>query len=295
MSWQRAAAQAKGAIGRSIPRFAYPFVLRTLTVLHAPTWALPRWEYVPEGWERSRVGGGITGWEGSNVAEAYRRKRPEVLEILRGSGPLAFPTSSLLPTGRRVLHDHNTIVTFGYVLALAGRNRRSLSVLDWGGGIGLHYHLGRALVPGLELDYHVKEVAQVCALGLELEPEVTFHEAEACLERGYELVMTSASLQYEERWQSTLSKLALAASDYLFLTRVPVVDHVASYVVHERGDSATDLETLSWVINRNELVKCASLAGATLVREFLIAFDPHVPGVPERQETRAFLFRVSDQ
>jgi putative methyltransferase (TIGR04325 family) len=233
----------------------------------------------------------FTGWEGPSVTDAYRVKRAEVLDALRHRSPLAFPTSSLVPTSQRSVRYHNTIMAFAYVTALAARNRERLSFLDWGGGIGVYYHLVRALVPGLELDYHVKEVEQVCELGRELEPELVFHEDDSCFGRRYDVVMASSSLQYEEHWQEVLAKLAAAASGHLFLTRVPVVFRAPSHVVLQRTSiHGREAEYLSWVVNRDELVSCAESGGTSLEREFLIGLSTHTLGAPERQELWGFLF-----
>jgi putative methyltransferase (TIGR04325 family) len=217
------------------------------------------------------------------------------MKTLAEPGPLSFSTSSLRSTSERSVLFQNAIICFGYVLARVAGGRERLSVLDWGGGVGIHYHLGMALVPGLELDYHVREIAGVCAVGRELEPSVTFHEDDACLERPYDLVMASSSLQYEERWRLRLEQLARAASSHLFLTRVPVVFHAPSYVVRHRASvRGNESEFLSWVINRDELIESAKRAGSILEREFLIAGSRQIPGTPAPQEIRAFLFRAAD-
>jgi putative methyltransferase (TIGR04325 family) len=287
-----AAARARRAVGSVLPVFLRSFFAKMLVAVGAPRWALPEWEYVPEGWTRALADRRVTGWQDPHVAAVYRTKRTEVLAALRGPGPLAFPTSSFEPTSQRSVRDHNTIVSFAYVLALAAGGRGRLSLLDWGGGIGVHCHLGKALIPELELDYHVKEVAPVCALGREIEPAVTFHEDESCFKRQYDVVMASSSLQYEERWQKTLAKLVTAASRYVFLTRVPVVLHAPSHVVrHRTSIYGREAEYLSWVVNRDELVACAERAGAMLAREFLIGLSRPTLGAPERREIRAFLFR----
>ncbi len=293
MKTSEIAASARRKAARVVPARVQTVTARALVALRAPRWALPEWEIVPGGWEASRETGPRPGWDGQVVADAYRTKRREVLEALRTTEPLAFPTSVLRSTAERTVRDHNTIMCFAYALAHAAGGRARLSVLDWGGGIGLHYHLGTAVVPGLDLDYHVREIARVCAVGRELEPAVTFHEDDACLGQRYDLVMASSSLQYEEGWQGTLGRLANAASGHLFLTRVPVVLRAPSHVVRHRasvrGEAA---EFLSWVVNRDELLECAKRAGVILEREFLIMPSPPTVGAPERQEVRAFLFRA---
>ena len=91
---------------------------------------------------------------------------------------------------------HNTILSFGYALARAAHDRRGLSILDWGGGLGHYYVYARALMPTL-LDYVVKDLPGLCAAGASLLPEVTFlSEENVALRRSYDFVFASSSLHY---------------------------------------------------------------------------------------------------
>ena len=150
------------------------------------------------------------------------------------------------------------LVSFAYVVALAARGVERLSVLDWGGGLGHYEALARSTVPGLELDWHVKETPAVAARG---RPGVTFHTDEQCLsDRSYDLVVASSSLQYEPEWQRLLSLLAGAAGRYLYVARVPVALTAPSFVVIQRPYvHGYDTEYLGWVLNRDELVEAAGL------------------------------------
>ena len=47
--------------------------------------------------------------------------------------------------------------------------------------LGDHYWLGKALVPGVDLDYHCKELPRVAEAGRQLTPAVTWHSDDACL------------------------------------------------------------------------------------------------------------------
>src|SRR5205814_1473746 len=68
------------------------------------------------------------------------------------------------------LSAHNLLVSFGYVLALTARDRDGISVLDWGGGIGHYYALGRALLRGVEIEYTSRDLPLLSARGRELLP-----------------------------------------------------------------------------------------------------------------------------
>jgi putative methyltransferase (TIGR04325 family) len=178
------------------------------------------------------------------------------------------------------------------VVALAGRTRERLSVLDWGGGIG-HYHaLARSTVPGLALDYHVKETPATCARGREVSPEVTFHEDDTCLERRFDLVVASSSIQYAEDWQTLAAALASATGDYLYLARVPVALQAESFVVIQRPYvHGYETEYLGWVLNRAGLLERMAETGLGLAREFLLDARFSAVGAPEDPvEHRSFLF-----
>ncbi len=250
----------------------------------------PEWEYVPDGWHRK-----VGGWSGDAVADAYAAKWQSYLDALEGPGPLGLnhEVRSGEPVDRSNRESHNTIVSFAYALALAARNRDRLAILDWGGGLAHYEPLSRVLVPGLELEYHCKEVEPIAARGREVLPHVRFHTDESCLERRYDLVLASSSLHYVEDWPSLLAKLAGATGDYLFVTRLPVALTTDSFVVLQRAHAyGYDTEYLGWVVNRNDLVRRAADSNLELAREFLLSAWFSAAGAPEDPvEHRGFLFR----
>ena len=78
------------------------------------------WEYVPEGWARQ-----VTGWDVPTVEAAYRRRWPEFVAAVQGSGTLGIAHE--VPEGRAVVTTdpgwHNAVLTFGYVLARTRTHR----------------------------------------------------------------------------------------------------------------------------------------------------------------------------
>jgi putative methyltransferase (TIGR04325 family) len=165
-------------------------------------------------------------------------------------------------------------------------------VLDWGGGLGHYWALARSVVPGLELEYHVKETPAVCALGREVAPDVIFCEDESCLERGYDLVVATSSLHYTEDWSRLLDQLAGVAQAHLYVARVPVALSAPSFVVFRRAHAyGHETERLGWVLNRHELLAYAAGSGVFLAREFLLDTRFSADGAPETPvEHRSFLF-----
>jgi putative methyltransferase (TIGR04325 family) len=249
----------------------------------------PEWEYVPEGWVRP-----TTGWDTEAVVAAYRAKWPSYVAALAEPRPLGVyhevvAGESVEPHDREA---HNMLVSFAYVLARAARGRDRISMLDWGGGLGHYLALSRAVLPGLTVEYHCRELPSVAAAGRELFPEGFFYADDSCLVRRYDLVLASSSLQYAEAWRETLHDLAGATHSYLYLTRVPLASRVGSFVVLQRAHRyGYETEYLGWVFNRGELLEEADSAGLSLVREFLLFGEIDAEGAPERPvEHRGFLF-----
>ncbi|MBV8395752.1 MAG: hypothetical protein JO064_05770 [Actinobacteria bacterium] len=261
------------------------------TTVEAPASAAPpEWEYVPEGWKRP-----VGGWDGTAIVEAYRAKWPSFLAATAGSGPLGV--NHEVPAGAPVPRDdrdaQQNVLVFAYALLSAVRGRDTVSMLDWGGGPGHYAVLARALLPdGVELEYHSRDLAGLVALGREVLPGDGFDDTDACLERRYDLVVASSSLQYAPAWQEALVRLAGAAGQYLLVTRVPVALHAPSFVVLQRAYRyGYDTEYLGWVVSRDELVAVGEGTGLRLRREFVLPAWLSAVGAPEDPvEHRGFLF-----
>jgi putative methyltransferase (TIGR04325 family) len=255
----------------------------------APAPTPPEWEYIPEGWSRQ-----AGGWDVEAVAQAYREKWPSFLEAVAGPGPLGVAHE--VPAGVKVPRDdidmQQTVLAFGYALALAARGGDSVSMLDWGGGPGHYAVLARALVPEIELEYWSKDVPVLAALGRELLPQEHFVDDDSCLDRRYDLVLASGSLQYAENWQDMVARLAGATGRYLYITRLPTAIEGDSFVVMQRAHRyGYDTEYLGWVLNREALLAAASAAGLELEREFILPAWLSAPGGSEDPiGHRGFLF-----
>lgn len=251
----------------------------------------PEWEYVPEGWPPQGADERIRGWGAPAIVRTNREKWPAFMRSVEGAGPLGVAHEATSVT-RDLPGAHNTVMSYGYVLALASWGKSALSMLDWGGGLGHYYVIGKALLPDVDIAYHCKDLPDVSSYGRELFPEAHFYEDESCFERSYDLVFASSSLHYSEDWGRTLEQLAGAASSYLYVTRLPIVSSVPSFVVVQRPNRyGYETEYLGWFLNRDEFLQHASDAGMTLVREFIVMEDPVTRGAPEQAHYRGFLFR----
>jgi putative methyltransferase (TIGR04325 family) len=250
----------------------------------------PAWEYVPEGWQAAQTDPAIKGWNVQSVLDAYISRWPDFVEKLKGTSPFGFSPES---DGRQRtdLSFHNVIMSYSYALSRAAWRKPRITLLDWGGGIGHYYLLSQALLPDLSIDYTCKDLPLLAEHGQKLFPEAHFTASDDCLNRQYDFVLVSSSLQYAERWQDTLTRLAAATVGYLFVTRLPVIHRLPSYVVVQRPYGfGYNTEYLGWCINRSELLACARAAGLELVREFVIEAPPSIHRAPEPCDYWGFLF-----
>jgi putative methyltransferase (TIGR04325 family) len=257
--------------------------------------AAPEWEFLSEGWndadDPAEAG---RGWMAKEVADSYREKWPRFLAAVEGPGPLGVNHEVLsgAPIGREDPLAQNTVLAFAYAFARASRDSSKISVLDWGGALGHYYVLARRLFSDVELDYHCREAPAVCAEGRRVLPEATFHESDACLDRTYDLVLSSGSLQYAEEWQDFVGKLATAARDWVYITRIPMARLHPSFVVLQRAYAyGYATEYRGWVFNHDEFVGAAERAGLRLEREFVLGASMPIEGAPDTAQSGGFLFR----
>jgi len=183
-------------------------------------------------------------------------------------------------------------MTFAYAVGRAAAGRSSLTLLDWGGGLGQYGLLARGLFPELEIEYHCYDLPLMVDSGRQLLPDATFHASESeALGRTYDLVVASSSLQYVQSWQTVLLRLGDASQGYLLVTRQPFVSQSASYVVLQRPRKVGYLtEYPGWVLNRTTFVAAAAAAGLELKREFVTGEQITIPGAREQPIYRGFLF-----
>ena len=239
--------------------------------------SVDHFELAPEGWS-TRLPDGATSEDFWNAFIARERSICEALKARVQAGDPAVLTGDIKE------------VVFGYVLALAARNRQKVSVLDYGGNLGDYYWLARALVSALDLDYHCKELPRVAETGRHVTPAVTWHIDDECLERPYDVVMFSSSLHCLQDWKVILRRAAQSSRSYLLLSDVPAVRHAPTFVVTQRSGSLTHLQQQ---MNRLEILDTVEAAGLRLLREFDMGPHPQVAGAPEQSRCAGWLFQPS--
>jgi putative methyltransferase (TIGR04325 family) len=236
------------------------------------------YEYVGSAWPKSHA----RGWD---VESVVARQLADWSDLTRRAGGADVLTANGLVA-------HNTLMSFAYVLGRAASGRSTLSLLDWGGGLGQYGVIARALYPGIGIRYSCRDLRLMTETGRELLPDAVFYDNDDDAFAGrHDLVMASSSLHYVEDWSTTLTHLAEAADRYLFVTRQPFVVNVPSFVVVQRPIAyGYDTEYPGWVLNRKEFLESVTQTGLGLVREFITGEEPFVPQAPEPPVYRGFLF-----
>ena len=244
---------------------------------HRP--ALPEWEYAGKTWAEARCKQ-ARGWNQLTVKELSEQYLQGDKDQL--SAGTSFPLST---TCHGNLFKQNRLLVFAYSLALAAHGKTHLSILDWGGNLGPYNLYAQAFLPGVTIDYHCKDVPLLAEAGQKLQPDVCFYSSNSCLERQYDFVLVSGSLQYSEDWASTLELLLKASTGYLLLTQLFVTaDHPCLCLHRDPGG-----EYVGWVLQREDVVESAT--GARLLHEFALTTAPTVLAGSKISFTqRAFLW-----
>jgi putative methyltransferase (TIGR04325 family) len=265
-------------LGPSAIRFAQ----RTL-----PMFYKPRLIFAPDGWDTELVED-RGGWEDRRLIGSRVESWKKILEHLQSKKPFTISLCKEEWSEDRAITDHNIHITFAYVVALAARKKNNVSVLDWGSGFGHYFYLAKAAVPEARFDYHCVEVPTVARLGKQLNPRVHWHSGDTFWGRKYDLVLINASLQYVREWKEFLKRIATIVGRYLFITRMPVVEHIPSFVAIQ-NESGTLM--LHQQLNASELLEVVERTGLCLVREFIVGDKPFIKGAPEECEMKGWLFQ----
>jgi len=250
---------------------------------------LPEWEMVPD---TDEIWSSTGGWAHQSVVETQLAKWQNFLTSTAGQRPLGQSHEGAADAPADYA-THNTLMSYGYVLGRAARERKYLSVLDWGGGLGHYYVYARALFPDLSLTYVVKDLSGFCEVGAKLLPEVTFlMDEDEALSRSYDLVFVSSSLHYTRDQYRLLERLCNSAKGWLMITRTPFVEVADDFVVVQRPHRYGYLtEYPGWFTNRRRFLGFIAEQGFKLERQFLVAEQPNVPNAPEQAQYFGFLFR----
>ena len=241
--------------------------------------------YAPDGWRTAIAEVSEVEW--GRLVAAERRAFRCMLSRDLASIPWAGLDSESPTSFADLVAEHNQWAAFAYVLALAARDRDRLKVLDYGGSLGFGYLVAKSALPGIEIEYHCKELGRLAEVGRQVNPAVAWHADDSCLRDRYDVVMMSFVLQYIPEWKDLLRSAAASCMDCLFITGVSSVGGPGFVSVERRQGTAM----LNQALNRQELLEAVHALGFSVAREFLVDVHPAVSGAPEQPVLEGWLFR----
>lgn len=157
---------------------------------------------------------------------------------------------------------------FPLLASIIGFQKRQLSILDVGGGLGLSYIYLRASAPCLEtIRYAVVEVEQVSRVGSEIfngDHQIQFlRKFPSDDEAGtFDLVQFCSSLQYIEDYESALIQAFSYRPRFLYLLKIPVGDF-PTFATAQYNLPGSVVPV--WFINHQKLVSLCKEHGYSLV------------------------------
>ncbi len=245
--------------------------------------------YAPQAWQTAVPPG--DGHEAraildTDIAEWSSSWGP-YLRRLEAQDPLALPVNEFPP---QACLDQLSLMQYAYVFALASREARTLRILDYGGGLGYYYCVARAVLPGVAIEYHCKEVPAMVREGRRLNPGVIWHEDDSCLDEAYDLVMFGSSLQYLRQWRQQVKLAARATTRYAYFADTPIVTGVPGFLALQRLRGAA---MPYQVLNKADLLAALADAGLCLLREFPESGHIWIDGAPEQPRYYGCLLRPS--
>jgi putative methyltransferase (TIGR04325 family) len=244
------------------------------------------YEFIGYSWPQGMQ---LKGWNADSVQENRQQSWDMFVSSMEETSLLGLSEDDLLFPRHINIDTQSLYLSFGYCLGLACQKKQTVSVLDWGGGVGNYYVISRKLFPEVIFTYHCADLPLACSMGRKLLPNVIFHDAETWNEMQFDLVFSSSSLQYLEDWRSTVDSLIKSSDNYLYITRMPFVIVGRSFVMIQRA-VCYGTEYLGWVLNRDEFVQFVEQRGMKLVRQFVNHSGPRIKHAPEQNLYMGFLF-----
>ncbi len=248
------------------------------------------WVYEPAGWATDDAA--LKGWDVAAVVRTEVEGWPAFLAEVESARPIGASHEDPDRDPDNALH-RRTVECFARGFQRAASGAAPVRFLDWGGGLGYYYKLGRALFPDVSIEYTCKDLPLMVRAARDLQPGLRFVDDERlALDRPYDFVMASSSLQYARDWERVLAALAGATRGVLLIARLPVVERVPSFVVRQRAYSyGYDTEYLGWCFNRERFLDAARSCGLALLDERALDERPPVVDAPEQFDVRGYLFR----
>jgi len=251
--------------------------------------------YIWEGVYRSfseapSVGPGFSGPEHRRRAVESAR---EAIDAVKRGVPM-----------RRFLTQRTTVLPAVVASTLTGLAK--ISVLDFGGGLGIGYLTLLETIPGVveRLEYHIVDLPVVCDAGRELFASakgLAFHDELPDPAKKFDVVYSSSAIQYVEDWQAILRALTAYRAPAFLLSDVFAGDIPTYCSLQNYYDS----KIVQWFHNLGDMTDTLSSAGYWLGLKTHVAIERkgrsnglEMQNLPEQcrlPETLTLLFQTERQ
>lgn len=159
-----------------------------------------------------------------------------------------------------------------FMVSLLGAQQEKITVLDFGGGVGISYiHTMSSRVGKYALEFHIVESEKVCAAGRQLfaqDNQIRFHTALPDNLKSADIIYMRSSLQYVADYKELLSGLARFAPRYFLYAHLSA-GGFPTYATSQ--GNVTGSAIAYWFINIDEIVELMKSSGYALA--FKVASD----------------------
>jgi len=167
----------------------------------------------------------------------------------------------IVPTGLTVEHSF-----LSFLISLISRDRASIRVLDFGGGMGISYvHLKTGAISCDKVDYHIVENKAMCEAGAKLfdhDPQIHFHDTLPTEISKVDVVYICSSLQYIESYAELLDALCCYSPDYFLFVKLSS-GNIPTYATAQKNLRGVILPY--WFINIQEIIQIMAGNGYSLI------------------------------
>lgn len=152
------------------------------------------------------------------------------------------------------------------LVSILGSDRDKVSILDFGGGMGVDYiHLVNGVVHAKDVDYHIVENRSVCESGSRLfenDSHIHFYPSLPTNLDKVDIVYVCSALQYIENYTDLLTSLSDYHPEYFLFVKLSAGD-IPTYATGQKNLPGTLVGY--WFINVREIESLMSANGYVLI------------------------------
>lgn len=264
---------------KNIVKMATPFGLIELRRRQIQ-WANPMqiapqffWEGVYDEFANVPVSG--EGFSSKTWVERSERWTRAVIRAHQEKGPMPL----------EVMSEHKILVTLAWLLA---REQKSLTILDFGGGMGMAYvYLIDSATSIPHLAYHVVELENLCRIGralFENDSRIEFHSELPQVPTAVDIIYISTALQYASDYRGLLGSLIRYRPKYFLLTSLPSDVGIPTYASAQVNIEGSRIAT--WFFSLEEIVDLFTNGGYELVLDIKAEWGYDQSNFPESHRLR---------